>query len=232
MLGSAADVRFLGLAVVPSVAVWLLAARPDSLSGRILHAAVLLAAGTFMVAAYVVVQRQSTGFTGITQSGIWNLYGRVAGFADCSKFTPPAGKRLLCETTEPSRRPGLSQYLYASSPATRAFGFPDYGGDRLSSLADNDRVAAFARATILHQPLDYLATVAKDSLRYVVPDSDPSRGGGLTPGGLVATLQDPGYSGFVMSQVMPAATRSGVTRFTINCSTGSCRTSVTPGLTA
>jgi hypothetical protein len=209
MLGTAADVRFLGLVVVPTVAVWLLAARRDSLSGRVLHAAVLVAAGTFMVAVYVVAQRQSTGFTGITQAGIWNLYGRVAGFADCSKFTPPPGTRVLCEHTPPGRRPGLNQYLYAASPATRAFGFPDYGGDRLSSLADNAKVAAFARAAIVHQPLDYVVAVAEDSLRYVLPGRDPSGGGGFAPDGLIADLHDPGYSGFVMSQVMPGYYANG-----------------------
>ncbi len=117
----------------------------------------------------MLAQRDGTGYTGLIRAGAWNLYGRVAPFADCGKFTPPAGTAVLCEDTLRSERPGSSEYLFASSPGTRAFGFPDYGGPTLSSDADYAKIEAFSLAVILGQPSDYLAAVARDCWRYVQP---------------------------------------------------------------
>ena len=154
MLGAGACVRYVGVAILPIVAVWLLVARRDTLRGRLLHSAALLAGGVVLIGGYVYAQNQATGYTGLTRGGAWTLYGRVAPFADCSKFTPPPGTSALCESTPPSIRPGQNMYLFNPySPAIRAFGYPDWGGDRLSSRTDNAKVASFARAAIRGQPL-------------------------------------------------------------------------------
>ena len=42
----------------------------------------------------------------------WNLYARAAPFADCSKFTAPAGTEILCEQRPPSERPGPFGYVW------------------------------------------------------------------------------------------------------------------------
>ncbi len=42
----------------------------------------------------------------------WNLYARAAPFADCGKFTPPAGTEILCEQRPPSERPGPFGYVW------------------------------------------------------------------------------------------------------------------------
>ncbi len=204
MFGAGACVRFVGIAVLPIVAVWLMVARRDTLRGRLMHTAALLAWGAVLIGGYVYAQHQATGYTGLTRSGGWVLYGRVAAFADCSKFTPPPGTGALCESTPPSRRPGQNMYLFNSySPAIKAFGFPDWGGDRLSSLSDDAKVAAFTRAAILGQPLAYLGTVARDSIRYVLPWHAEHDEAGLSDTQLVQSLQDPAYLSFVMDGVLP-----------------------------
>jgi hypothetical protein len=204
-LGLASDVHLLGVLLIPFVAVWLLLARPDSLTGRAIHAATLSAAAALMLGGYVYAQRESIGYTGLTQRGTWNLYGRVAPFADCSKFEPPAGTEVLCESRPPSQRPGPDAYLFASSPATRAFGYPDYyGGSRLASAEDSHKVQAFTRAVILHQPFDYLGTLSREMIRYFFPKHyRPRPGVGLDPDMFVKDLVAPGYSSFVMQDVLP-----------------------------
>jgi hypothetical protein len=204
LLGIGSDVRFLGVLLIPLFALWLLVVRRDSLAGRAIHAGALAAAAAVMVGGYVYAQREATGYTGLTQRGMWNLYGRVAPFADCGKFKPPAGTEVLCESRPRSERPGPDSYLFASSPATKAFGFPDYGGPRLASLEDSHKVQAFTRAVIVHQPFDYLGTVSRETIRYFFPSHYERKPGvGLDPHMFVKELTASGYSQFVMQAVLP-----------------------------
>ena len=95
--------------------------------------------------------------------GGWNLYGRVAPFADCSKFDPPDDLKPLCETTAPVDRPGPYYYtLIEDAPALKLFGGldPDANGE----------LSSYARDVIVHQPLDYAESVGKDLARYINPD--------------------------------------------------------------
>jgi hypothetical protein len=138
-------------------------------------AGVAAAAALGLLGAYQVAEYASTGATGLSRHGAWHLYARVAGFADCSRFRPPAGTRVLCETTPRRDRGTVDQYLFkpTHSPAYRAFGDPF-----VSSRAHVAALGAFARAAIAHQPLDYLGEVGGDLLRYVVPEGMRGFGGG------------------------------------------------------
>jgi len=204
LLGAAADVRFLGILIIPIVLVWLFLARKGSLAVRALHAGALAAAAAVMVGGYVYAQRESVGYTGLAQQG-WGIYGRVAVFADCTKFQPPAGTEVLCESTPPSERPGPDAYVFgSSSPATRAFGYNDWGGSRLSSPEESRKVRAFARAVVIHQPFDYLRTISRDLIPFFFPSDYKQRyGGGLVPDMFVEDLTQPSYSEFVMRDVLP-----------------------------
>jgi len=82
----------------------------------------------------------------------------VGPFADCSKFTPPKGTRVLCERTPPERRANPGAYVLTAgySPGIKHFRGPFDG-----TSEDNRKVGAFARAAILGQPFDYLEKVGE-----------------------------------------------------------------------
>ena len=107
-----------------------------------------------------------------------------APFADCTKFTPPAGTEGLCESLPPDERLGRSpqgpgtgpggerltgqSYIYGTtSPAQKLFG-PPYN---VSPVPDaNAKLGEWSLAVIKGQPLDYLDTLWNDSIRVVLPD--------------------------------------------------------------
>ncbi len=171
LIGLAGVVRPVGLILIPIIAVWLVAGRAGGARARCLAAGAVVLPAVVLVAGYVAIQRADTGFTGLTRDSGRVLYARAAMFADCSKFTPPAGTAALCERTPSSRRGSFNQYLTgfpdhaagvsaagrSISPAWRVFG-PPPGGD--------GKLAAFGLAAIVHQPLDYLAHVADDFHYY------------------------------------------------------------------
>ncbi len=88
-------------------------------------------------------------------------------FADCDRFTPPPGTKGLCDRRPASQRPGPFYYdTNLRSPAFRTFGSePPFNPD------ENGKLVAFARAAILHQPLDYLRNVGDDLARYWSSDT-------------------------------------------------------------
>jgi hypothetical protein len=191
-LAYATTVRVVGAALLPVFGVWLLAASHGPLRRRVRTAGVAAAAALGLLGAYQVAEYASTGATGLSRHGAWHLYARVAGFADCSRFRPPAGTGMLCETTARRDRGTVDQYLFTSahSPAYRAFGDPF-----VSSRAHVAALGAFARAAIAHQPLDYLGEVGGDMLRYVAPERMRRFGGGPSYGDLVGRpiLSNPLY---------------------------------------
>ena len=97
----------------------------------------------------------------------WNVYCRVAPFADCSKFTPPAGTEVLCEETPPAKRPGPFGYVWdLESVPRKVFPLGPETGKRLEQ---------FAYETIRSQPSDYLRSVGVDLTRYIRPSIGGSR---------------------------------------------------------
>jgi hypothetical protein len=168
LVASATLVRTVGLLLIPLVGVWLLVTTPGAVRRRIGTAAAPVSIAAVLLAGYVAVQDHRSGVFGFTPADGRITYAIAAPFADCSRFTPPPGTRGLCETTRSDDRGSVNQYLFgfpdhgsglppggrpAVSPAWRLFG-PIPGG--------NDRLGAFGRAAIIHQPLDYLRQVVRN----------------------------------------------------------------------
>jgi hypothetical protein len=172
-LGTADTVRVVALPLIVVLAVWLLLWSSDMWRRRLIATCAAVAAMLCVLVPYVIVQHKHTGYWGVaTPAGAWNLYSRVAPFADCHKFTPPPGTSVLCEATPPSQRTtAIEQYTFdpALSPAERAFG--NGAGPFWASQESDKKIAAWSRAVILHQPLEYLETVFESVFAYVATEN-------------------------------------------------------------
>jgi hypothetical protein len=125
-LGAAVDIRSLGLVLAAMLVVVAALIYVGTWRGRLLRVALTVLGVAVPIAAYLIAHQAATGQAVLTTAGNFNLYGRVAPFADCSRFTPPAGTRDLCITVPVNRRPGPSAWLFSgASPAVRAYGEPD-----------------------------------------------------------------------------------------------------------
>jgi len=161
--------RLAGLAIVAVLALWLLfsAGRPTrrTIAVGLLSLAVSLAS----LGVYVEWRHAASGLSGLTTNGAWDVYGRVAPWADCTRFSPPAGTRRLCESKPPARRGYLSSadYIFNDSPAVALFG-PSYFVSRYPHAMALLR--RWSQAAILGEPLQYLHAVWLDALRLVDPN--------------------------------------------------------------
>jgi hypothetical protein len=100
-------------------------------------------------------------YLGLSDMRGWNLYARAAPFADCGKFTPPAGTEILCEQRPPSERPGPFGYVWdLKSTPRRMF---------VLGPESSRKLGVFGQRAILHQPLDYLQAVVIDLAKYIDP---------------------------------------------------------------
>jgi hypothetical protein len=171
-LGIATTVRSVAIPLLLLVGAWALYAFGRSLRQRIVPAAFALAPGLAVVGFYVVAQGALAGTWGVSPASGWAIYTRVAPIADCREFDPPEGTEVLCES-KPSfapggqGRPGPGFYQFVGGPAIEHFGNPFSTG-----LHGSGTMGRFARAVLLHQPLDYGREVGRDMLRYI----DPSTG--------------------------------------------------------
>jgi len=169
-------IRSAGLFLIPVLAVALLIGGPRPRLLRWRACAGLLGTALVLLLGYAAANDISNGRFEIGPATGWHLYSRVARFANCSDFTPPAGTRGLCETTPYSQRPGGDYYIHtAESPAFRLFGYTG---------SHDDKLKAFALDVILHQPRAYLRTVLHEVEYYYVPSLTPAvpyGGGGLSP---------------------------------------------------
>jgi hypothetical protein len=168
--GVGVTVRETGLVLIPVIATWLLLCASRPRRGTVVRAALALAVSVAAIGGYVAWRHADTGLGGLTTNGNWNLYGRVAPFADCTKFVPPIGTDRLCESTPPAARGGRGHAYYIfvpDSPAQRMFG-PPY---RVSADPQaGDKLRDFSLAAIEAQPLDYVDTVWQDAIRFIDPD--------------------------------------------------------------
>jgi dolichyl-phosphate-mannose-protein mannosyltransferase len=182
-LAFAATIRTAGLALIPIVVLALLLASPVSVKRwrRWRPPAAAAGAAAVILLAYASLHAAFGNGFGVRPSPGWYLYGRAAQFAECDRFTPPAGTRVLCERSSPSDRPGAAWYWglgYASSsqaPGPRYFG-PFGNHDAL--------IGEWAQRAIRAQPLDYLGSVWEYLQGYWFPGSPPRRpdsGGGPDP---------------------------------------------------
>jgi hypothetical protein len=197
-IGVAIDVRTVGLELAPFVLVGLCLVPASELLARVTaelrhgkrfasalrldgvltrhpvlrwRAGALLAGllGTVLLTTpYLVVHDASTGDFSFDSIGNLDLYGRVAPWADCSKFTPPAGTANLCISQPVSQRLGSQWWMFGSqSPVMRVYGMAVHPGE-------NAKLQAFAVAAIEGEPFTYLKYVGRDLVRVVDPSFSES----------------------------------------------------------
>ena len=182
-LGLAVTIRTAGLLVIPVAVLALLLYQPLPFgSWRRWVAPVSAAAGAAVVLLAFATANATFGQGFVIRSSPgWYLYGRAAEFADCNRFTPPAGTQRLCESTPASDRRGAAWYwglgfrIGSGAPGPRYFG-PFGNHDQL--LGD------WAQGAILAQPGDYLDSIWEYGQGYWFPGSPPNRpdsGSGLDP---------------------------------------------------
>ena len=169
MLGLACIVRGAGLFAVP---IWLVYILWRRVGGRALVAFLLALAAPILV--YNGLQGLTSNGSAFANSDGWFLYGRVAGFANCSDPDIPVAARPLCPR---GRQRGQSPDWYVwrlQSPANRMFpaGATSFGG-RANSL-----LRSFAVAVIRDQPATYVNTIVNDTRLYFNTGSSVNNGGG------------------------------------------------------
>ncbi|MEA2396912.1 MAG: hypothetical protein QOK25_468 [Thermoleophilaceae bacterium] len=164
LVAGAALFRNVGLVLAPVMALWAVGAVQGRVRERLLAGACVAATALAIVGGYALLASGSGRTAGISDVSGWNAYGRSAPFADCTKFTPPAGTRRLCQRSPKDRRPGSLFYLwFKGSPARAAYGHPPIG---------NATLGKFGRRAILAQPFDYVGIVLEELPRFVDPTAD------------------------------------------------------------
>jgi hypothetical protein len=157
--------------LAPVLAVWLVFSSGRPRWRLVAVGAVSLAVAVGTVAVYAVWRDGETGLSGLTTNGNWNIYGRVAPWADCRVFTPPLGTRQLCQFTTPAQRGWRSSedYIYLpSSPAQKLIGPPyQVSKDRYAM----QRLLEFSESAIWGEPLEYLYAVWRDTIRLFDPEA-------------------------------------------------------------
>jgi hypothetical protein len=159
-----------GLAMVAVIPIWLLfsAGRPTRRTLAVGALSLVVSLGT--VGGYVEWRHAASGLSGLTSNSAWNLYSRVAPWADCTRFTPPPGTHAICEALPVSRRGYVSgeTYIYSPrSPAVRLLGRAYLVSKYPHAMG---LLQKFSEAAILGQPLDYLHAVWLDTLRLFDPN--------------------------------------------------------------
>jgi hypothetical protein len=103
-IGFSVWVKIAAISSAIVIPVLLLCATPGGTRRKLQNALIAAVAIIVVIGAYVGIQDLSTGYLGYARQGPWALYGRVATFVDCSKFTPPRGTRFLCPSQPPGHR--------------------------------------------------------------------------------------------------------------------------------
>ena len=175
-LGLTVTIRTATLPVIAVVAVALLLSVPRPLGQwRISFPAPLatVAGAAVVLILYATANSAFGPRFGITPSPGWYLYGRVAQFADCSKFDPPPGTEVLCDSRPPSERPGGRGFMLdPNAAAVRAFG----------GIGQQDElVGEWANRALRAQPGDFAELAWRYLRAYWVPSTRPEDGVLLDP---------------------------------------------------
>ncbi|MFL6582932.1 MAG: hypothetical protein ACJ8KU_00280 [Chthoniobacterales bacterium] len=162
VIGMAALVRSVGLVLIPVLVICTVATVGGTKLVRARALGAALVPALLLLGIYTGGRKFVHGkYLGIADMRGWNLYSRVAPFADCRKFSAPDGTAVLCEQTPPSQRPGPFYYVWnPDSISRRNFGI---------GPATQKQLGAFATQAIVHQPLDYVRAVVIDLWRYGEP---------------------------------------------------------------
>ena len=170
-------------------AIWAAVALPGMGSRRLKNAAAVLLPAIAVVGLYLVIAKPiAGGHSGLNEDSA-ALYGRVGQFADCSKFTPPPGTRVLCVNTPDSERAGPFYWTWnPASPLRSKFGFVNYfDGKKQQELKE------FAVEAILHQPVEYAIAAGRDFVHFFVPWPVPRPESGIEERGMSFATVDPPY---------------------------------------
>jgi len=168
LLAMAALTRTVGVVLLPilvfTTALWV----RESFRTRCVAVVAALLPGMGVFALYIGGFYVSHGqYLGLTDMSGWNLYSRVAPFADCAKFTPPEGTAILCEERPPSKRPGPFGYVWDLESVSRK---------RFELGPKTGRILGeFAKRAIIHQPLEYARSILIDLVRFIDPAIAPRR---------------------------------------------------------
>jgi len=193
LLAAAALTRSPGLVLVPVLLACVALTAPGRIRGRLIPTAAASAGAAGVFVLYALAYHLAGGpYTGMADMRDWNLYARVAPFADCREFTPPAGTAQLCERRPTEERPGPFGYVWdASSISRRAFPLEPSAGEPLGR---------FAEAALRAQPEDYAGAVLLDLVRYAFPRAGQDRGFSGQPRELVSfRYRDPAVERLVVS---------------------------------
>jgi hypothetical protein len=131
--------------LVLCVAFWARGSRRESAWSLIAATVPALLLFAIYVGAFEITNGR---YLGIDDMSGWNLYARIAPFADCSRFTPRPGTRRLCESTPSSQRDGSLGYQWDENSIGRRSYPPE---PRTGQI-----MGEFAEQVILHEPLSYL----------------------------------------------------------------------------
>lgn len=167
LLGCSALVRNTSLLLPVLGAAWLAAVLGGPLRQRLRVAGLLLAPAAAVILGYVALAHALGPHDGLFERSGDLLYMRVAPFADCHRFRPPRSSAGLCDPTSPDQRPGPLHYGGFDNPAPVNTSYTTRPSPAV--------LGSFARAAIVHQPLDYLHAVALDEVRYVLPHAGVHR---------------------------------------------------------
>lgn len=195
-LGAAVDDRTVGLVLLVTLLPVTLIALSVAWRQRLLRMGIIVVAAALPIGGFLRAHEDAVGYGGFTGAGYFDLYARVAPFAECSEFHPPAGTARLCIHTPRSKREGHDVWEFTGiSPAVRMFGEPDA---TVPKPGENSKLRSFAEAAIVGQPIDYLEAVGRDLLRVVDPSfaSSPyvgNRGYGSPPEGLAGYYFNPQF---------------------------------------
>jgi dolichyl-phosphate-mannose-protein mannosyltransferase len=163
-LAAAVTIRTAALPLILVAAVAVLICQPRSSGTRptyVRSALTILSVSAVLLLGFATANATFGRGFGFGASPGWYLYARAAQFADCERFSPPAGTEALCQTSPSADRPGSRYYLFdRTAPARRLFG--EFG-------SEDDRVGTWAKRAILAQPGDYLANVWENLRSYWVP---------------------------------------------------------------
>jgi hypothetical protein len=178
------------LVLVPLV---LLCAAPGGAGRRLLAGATTALLAIALILAYVGSQYYFTGYLGYERESAYDLYGRVATFVECSKFTPPAGTGFLCPS-EPvgHRRPPAYYQDSPNAPAVERFG-PPYAAFPHA----NEVLKEFSVAAIEQEPVQYAKAIVRGLSRYVFPRA----GEGYTPQSMRESVVDPPFAESVQPRI-------------------------------
>ena len=154
LIGYAGIVRAVGEPLLVVLAAGLLLRRVNWK-----RVALIVVAGVFPIAGYMVWYHSFYGQYALDGSSGAFLYSRVSSFAECSKMSLPQNLKVLCDPRPLADRPPSQQYLWSiHTPLYKVS-----NGNQFSKHADS-MAGHFARDAILSQPMAYLKVVADDTL--------------------------------------------------------------------